>query len=110
MTVAVALPAEVAGSAQIASCKRRPGRRWPEARSVDEPYRCHCTVRDDDAAHLGFHAPLLMTNNANLLPSQLDAYFSSVAPTYTNTPTDGPYNMTYVIGSWNQVTWGPGAR
>ena len=57
-------------------------------------------------SHLGFHAPLLMTNNANQLPSQLDAYFSSVAPTYTNTPADGPYNMTYVIGSWNQVTWG----
>jgi hypothetical protein len=47
-----------------------------------------------------------MTNNANQLPSQLDASFSSVAPTYTNTPADGPYNMTYVIGSWNQVTWG----
>ena len=57
-------------------------------------------------SHLGFHAPLLMTSNANQLPSQLDAYFSSVAPTYTNTPADGPYNMTYVIGSWNQVTWG----
>jgi hypothetical protein len=57
-------------------------------------------------SHLGFHAPLLMTNNANQLPSQLDAYFSSVAPTYANTPADGPYNMTYVIGSWNQVTWG----
>src|SRR5437588_11953722 len=57
-------------------------------------------------SHLGFHAPLLMTNTANQLPSQLDAYFSSVAPTYANTPADGPYNMTYVIGSWNQVTWG----
>jgi hypothetical protein len=61
-------------------------------------------------SHLGFHAPLLMTNNANQLPSQLDAYFSSVAPTYTNTPADGPYNMTYVIGSWNQVTWGAQAH
>ncbi len=61
-------------------------------------------------SHLGFHAPLLMTNNANQLPSQLDAYFSSVAPTYTNTPADGPYNMTYVIGSWNQVTWGTQAH
>jgi hypothetical protein len=61
-------------------------------------------------SHLGFHAPLLMTNNANQLPSQLDAYFSSVAPTYTNTPADGPYNMTYVLGSWNQVTWGTQAH
>jgi hypothetical protein len=61
-------------------------------------------------SHLGFHAPLLMTNSASKLPSQLDAYFSSVAPTYTNTPADGPYNMTYVIGSWNQVTWGTQAH
>jgi hypothetical protein len=61
-------------------------------------------------SHLGFHAPLLMTNNANQLPSQLGAYFSSVAPTYANTPADGPYNMTYVIGSWNQVTWGTQAH
>jgi hypothetical protein len=61
-------------------------------------------------SHLGFHAPLLMTNSASALPSQLDAYFSSVAPTYTNTPADGPYNMTYVIGSWNQVTWGTQAH
>jgi len=56
-------------------------------------------------SHLGFHAPLLMTNSASSLPSQLDAYFSSVAPTYSNTPADGPYNMTYVIGSWDQVSW-----
>jgi hypothetical protein len=61
-------------------------------------------------SHLGFHAPLLMTNSASALPSQLDAYFSSVAPTYANTPADGPYNMTYVIGSWNQVTWGTQAH
>lgn len=46
-----------------------------------------------------------MTNSPTTLPSQLGAYFSSVAPTYVNTPADGPYNMTYVIGSWNQLTW-----
>jgi hypothetical protein len=56
-------------------------------------------------SHLGFHAPLLMTDNAGGLPPQLDAYFRSVAPTYLTSPADGPYNMTYVIGSWNQVTW-----
>jgi hypothetical protein len=56
-------------------------------------------------SHLGFHAPLLMTDNANTLPSALDGYYKSVAPTYTATPADGPYNMSYVIGSWNQVTW-----
>jgi hypothetical protein len=56
-------------------------------------------------SHLGFHAPLLMTDGAGRLPSQLDAYFRSAAPTYLTSPADGPYNMTYVIGSWTQVTW-----
>jgi hypothetical protein len=61
-------------------------------------------------SHLGFHAPLLFTNSSGTLPSQVDAYFRSVAPTYTYTPADGPYNMTYVIGSWNQITWGQQAH
>jgi len=56
-------------------------------------------------SHLGFHAPLLLTNSPTSLPTQLDNYFKSVAPTFLNTPADGPYNMTYVIGSWNQVSW-----
>jgi hypothetical protein len=56
-------------------------------------------------SHLGFHAPLLMTENPGALPPQLDAYYKSVAPTYLTSPADGPYNMSYVIGSWKQVTW-----
>jgi hypothetical protein len=56
-------------------------------------------------SHLGFHAPLLFTNSSGTIPPELEAYYKSVAPTYTTTPADGPYNMTYVIGSWNQVTW-----
>jgi hypothetical protein len=56
-------------------------------------------------SHLGFHAPLLFTNNAGRLPPELDAYYKSVAPTYVNTPADGPYNMSYVMGSWNQISW-----
>jgi hypothetical protein len=56
-------------------------------------------------SHLGFHAPLLFTDNSGKLPAQLDAYYKSVAPTYVTTPADGPYNMTYVIGSWKQVNW-----
>ena len=56
-------------------------------------------------SHLGFHAPLLFTNSAGTIPPELEAYYKSVAPTYTATPADGPYNMSYVIGSWNQVTW-----
>ena len=61
-------------------------------------------------AHLGFHSPLLMTDSAGKLPPQLDAYFKSVAPTFLTSPDDGPYNMTYVIGSWKQVTWPVQAR
>jgi hypothetical protein len=61
-------------------------------------------------SHLGFHAPLLFTNSVGTLPAQDDAYFRSVAPTYTYTPADGPYNMTYVIGSWNQISWGQEAH
>jgi hypothetical protein len=56
-------------------------------------------------SHLGFHAPLLMTDNANTLPSQLEGYYKSVAPSFTETPADGPYNMSYVIGNWKQITW-----
>jgi hypothetical protein len=56
-------------------------------------------------SHLGFHAPLLFTESAGRLPPQLDAYYKSVAPTYLASPADGPYNMSYVIGSWKQVTW-----
>lgn len=56
-------------------------------------------------SHLGFHAPLLMTNSAGELPPQVDGYLRSVAPTYLTSPADGPYNMTYVIGGWRQVAW-----
>jgi hypothetical protein len=56
-------------------------------------------------SHLGFHAPLLMTDNPSQLSPQLDAFYKSVAPTYLTSPADGPYNMSFVIGGWNQVTW-----
>jgi len=61
-------------------------------------------------SHLGFHAPLLLTDSSGKLPKQLEAYFKSVAPTYLTSPADGPYNMTFVIGSWDQVTWPTQAR
>ena len=32
-------------------------------------------------------------------------YFKVVAPTFLTSPADGPYNMTYTIGSWNQIGW-----
>jgi hypothetical protein len=56
-------------------------------------------------SHLGFHAPLLFTDSATELPPQLDAYYTSVSPTYLTSPADGPYNMSYVIGSWNRIAW-----
>ena len=56
-------------------------------------------------SHLGFHAPLLMTDQPGSLPAQLEGYFKSVAPTYLTSPADGPYNMTFVIGSWQDIAW-----
>jgi hypothetical protein len=56
-------------------------------------------------SHLGFHAPLLFTDSATQLPAAVDGYLRSVAPTYLTSPADGPYNMTYVIGSWGQISW-----
>jgi hypothetical protein len=57
-------------------------------------------------SHLGFHAPLLLTDNSGKLPPELEAYYKSVAPTYMDTPADGPYNMHYIVGSWKDLTWG----
>ena len=56
-------------------------------------------------SHLGFHAPLLFTDSATTLPTNVDAYFKSVEPTFLTTPADGPYNMTYTIGSWGKISW-----
>jgi hypothetical protein len=61
-------------------------------------------------SHLGFHAPLLLTNSATTLSPLLEGYYSSVSPTFLNTPADGPYNMTYAIGSWSQLSWDEQAR
>jgi len=62
-------------------------------------------VASSPLSHLGFHAPIVFTTSSTQLPSIVDAYYMSVAPTFLTTPADGPYNMTYVIGSWNQIGW-----
>jgi hypothetical protein len=71
-------------------------------------------VRQDDwqgavgsaiLSHLGFHAPLLLTDNSASLPTDLDGYFKEVAPAFLTSPADGPYNMTYVIGDYGKVSW-----
>jgi hypothetical protein len=67
-------------------------------------------VASSPLSHLGFHAPLLLTGSATTLPPKLEGYFKSVAPTFLNTPADGPYNMTYVLGSWNKISWDQQAR
>lgn len=61
-------------------------------------------------SHLGFHAPLLLTNSSTALPSVVSNYLKEVAPTFLTSPADGPYNMTYVVGSWNEISWPVQAR
>jgi hypothetical protein len=56
-------------------------------------------------SHLGFHAPLLLTNSSTTLPADVENYLKAVAPTFLTSPADGPYNMTYVVGNWNQINW-----
>ncbi len=56
-------------------------------------------------SHIGFHAPLLLTDSATTLPASVDNYLSMVAPTFLNTPAQGPYNMTYIIGDYSRVSW-----
>ena len=63
-------------------------------------------IASSPLSHLGFHAPLLLTDSASTLPPDLDAFFKSVEPTFLFSPADGPYNMTFVLGSWDQVSWG----
>jgi hypothetical protein len=61
-------------------------------------------------SHLGFHAPLLLTDSSTKLPAVVESYLKAVAPTFLTSPADGPYNMTYTIGSWNNISWLEQAR
>jgi hypothetical protein len=56
-------------------------------------------------SHLGFHAPLLLTNDASTLPPGVAGFFQQVAPGYRTSPADGPYNMTYVVGTYQELSW-----
>ena len=82
--------------------------------SINGPGHGFTLIRQDDwqaavasapLSHLGFHAPLLMTDSSTSLPSQLEGYYKSVSPTFLQSPAEGPYNMTYVIGSWDEIGW-----
>jgi hypothetical protein len=56
-------------------------------------------------SHLGFHAPLLLTNKSGSLPSLLGSYLKEVAPAFLVSPADGPDNMTYIIGDYSTISW-----
>jgi hypothetical protein len=57
-------------------------------------------------SHLGFHAPLIVTTDSSTaLPDFIESYYMAVAPTFLTSPGEGPYNMTYLIGSWDQLSW-----
>ena len=56
-------------------------------------------------SHLGFHAPLLLVNDPNTLPADVETYLKEVAPGFRTSPADGPYNMTYVVGPYQDVAW-----
>ncbi|KEP68007.1 hypothetical protein DL1_16760 [Thioclava dalianensis] len=56
-------------------------------------------------SHMGFHAPLLLTTGNEDVPEALLNYLKSVSPKFYSTPAVGPYNMTYVIGDFDKVSW-----
>ena len=56
-------------------------------------------------SHLGFHAPLLLVNDPNRLPTPVAEYFAVVRPTFLVSPGDGPYNMVYVVGDYARISW-----
>jgi hypothetical protein len=73
--------------------------------TVVRPYDWQGAVGSAILSHLGFHAPLLMTNKRRTLPAALDGYFKEVAPAFLVSPADGPYNMTYIIGDYGKISW-----
>jgi hypothetical protein len=56
-------------------------------------------------SHLGFHAPLLLNDSSTDLNGDVQAFLSTIAPTYKTTPANGPYNMIYVMGDYNDIAW-----
>jgi len=56
-------------------------------------------------SHLGFHAPLLLTDSATALPADVTTYIDKVTPTFMVSPGDGPYNMFYIIGNYDKISW-----
>lgn len=73
--------------------------------NLNSPYAWQQAVGSSILSHLGFHAPLLLSTSGSTLPSSIRGYLASVAPTFLVSPADGPYNMTYVLGSYSDISW-----
>jgi hypothetical protein len=54
----------------------------------------------------GTWGPLLLTDSADTLPSELRGYFLDVKPGYTNDPTRAFYNHVWIIGNAGQISIG----
>lgn len=53
----------------------------------------------------GFHAALLLTDNAQHVSQPVADYLALVRPTFNVTPAEGPYNRLYIIGDYSQISW-----
>lgn len=73
--------------------------------NINSKYAWQDAVGSAILSHLGFHAPLLLTTSDKKLPPELSGYYSMIAPSFLVSPADGPYNMTYVPGSYGEVSW-----
>lgn len=52
----------------------------------------------------GVFAPLLLTDNAEKLPTALESYFLSVQPGYEDDPGQAVYNRVWILGDDEQVS------
>lgn len=53
----------------------------------------------------GFHAALLLTDNADTISKPVADYLNAVRPTFLSSPAEGPYNMLYVVGNYESISW-----
>ena len=54
---------------------------------------------------MGFHAPLILTDSADKMPDAVTNYLKKTSAKFTNTPAEGPYNMIYIIGNFDRISW-----
>jgi hypothetical protein len=55
----------------------------------------HGAVASASLSHIGFHAPLVPTDSSATLPTDVENHLQQVAPTYLDSPAEGPYNMIW---------------